>query len=180
MFASEAEWARVSLRELGAVLSGTLGDFEQIDSIIDAVFAPGGTLQDGARKDLEAEIDRWISAVGLLVGELMSAHVECSWAEHEKSEGVSLYNPELGRIFPIAKVQRRVYLASAADFASNLGSLAWAVAVAAVTEGIRKGRYQGAAQVREALVNHLPSITQFPEGELAGVVDSLLIGASLR
>jgi tetratricopeptide (TPR) repeat protein len=179
-YALEAEWARASLRTLGVTLTGALGDFEKIDALIDQLFAPGGALQEAAPQTLEVEIDRWIGAVGLLIGEVVSSYIECSWSEHEKPEGISLYNSELGRIFPIAKLQRRVYLASAADFASKLGSLAWAVAVAAVTEGIRKGRYQGAPQVREALVTYLPTIAQFPEGELAGVVDSLLIGATLK
>lgn len=179
-YSSEAQWARGSLGKLGVELTGSLGDFEQIDTVIDTVFAPGGTFQEGAPKTVEGDIDRWIAAVGLLIGEIISAHVESSWSEHEKPEGISLYNAELGRVFPIAKLQRRVYLASAADFASKLGSLAWAVAVAAVTEGIRKGRYRTAEDVREALVTLLPSIAQFPDGELAGVVDSLLIGASLK
>jgi hypothetical protein len=179
-YSLEAEWARTSLRTLGVTLTGSLSDFEEIDSLIDRLFAPGGTLQEGAPRTLEVEIDRWIGAVGLLLGEVIAGHIECVWSEHDKLEGISLHNAELGRLFPIAKVQRRVYLASAADFASKLGSLAWAVAVAAVTEGIRKGRYQGAIQVREALLRYLPTIAQFPEDELAGVVESLLIGATLR
>jgi tetratricopeptide (TPR) repeat protein len=179
-YASEAQWARSSLAHLGVELTGSLGDFEKIDAMIDTVFDPGGTFHEESPKTVEGDIDRWIAGVGLLIGEIISAHVESSWSEHEKPEGISLYNPELGRVFPVAKLQRRVYLASAADFASKLVSLAWAVAVAAVTEGIRRGQHQTTEDVRGALVTLLPSIAQFPDGELAGVVDSLLIGASLK
>jgi hypothetical protein len=72
-----------------------------------------------------------------------------------------------------------VYLSSAADFATKLSSLAWSAAVAAITEKLRSGVITGRADVEQALKRELPSIQSFPEHELQGVVDSLMIGVSL-
>lgn len=176
----EAAWAKERWLELGATFAGELSDFDEIDRVIDEVFAPGGTLQENVTISFAREMDRFVRGTGLLVGKIIADRVAATWSDHERAEGISLHNTELGRIFPIAKVQRRLYLASAADFASKLSGLAWAAAVASVTEGIRSGTYQDAGRVRAALVSSLPSIQQFPESELSGVVESLLIGATLK
>jgi hypothetical protein len=176
----EAAWARARWEELGATFAGDLSDLDEIDRLTDEVFAPGGVLQENITISFVREMDRFVRGTGLLVGGIIADRVAAAWSDHERAEGISLYNGELGRVFPVAKVQRRLYLASAADFASKLSGLAWAAAVASVTEGIRAGTYQDAGRVRAALVSSLPSIEQFPESELSGVVESLLIGATLR
>jgi tetratricopeptide (TPR) repeat protein len=179
-YSEEAAWARDRWLELGAVLAGELSDLDEIDRVIDEVFAPGGAFRESVTISFAREMERFSRGTGLLVGGIIAERVATRWSDHERAEGISLYNSELGRIFPVAKVQRRLYLASAADFASKLSGLAWAVAVASVTEGIRLGVYQDADHVRAALVSTLPSIQQFPESELSGVVESLLIGATLK
>lgn len=179
-YREEALWAKERWKELGATLSDQLSDLDEIDRVIDEVFAPGGTLQDGVSISFGREMDRFVRGTGLLVGGIITDRVAATWSDHDRAEGISLYNRELGRVFPVAKAQRRIYLASAADFASKLSGLAWATAVASVSEGIRSGEYRDAERVRSALVSSLPSIQQFPESELSGVVESLLIGATLK
>jgi len=179
-FKSEAAWGRAVLRDVGVDLVGDLRDLEEIDRALEIAFAPGGVVQEGAPQRVRHETDRVITAIGLCVGETIAQSLEAVWFDHDKPEGISLVNPILGRVFPVARVQRRAYLASAVDFATRLSSLAFSVAVASVTEGIRKGVYKDPEAVRDALLARMPSIKQFPENELSGVVDSLLIGASLK
>jgi hypothetical protein len=179
-YKEEASWAKQRWQELGATLTGELSDLDEIDRVIDEVFAPGGVLQENITISFAREMDRFVRGTGLLIGGIIADCVMATWSDHGRAEGISLYNRELGRIFPVAKVQRRIYLASAADFASKLSGLAWATAVASVTEGIRSGTYRDAERVRAALMSSLPSIRQFPESELSGVVESLLIGATLK
>ncbi len=179
-YQEEGAWAKECWVELGASLTGDLSDLDELDRVIDEVFAPGGAPQEGVTLSFGREIDRFVRGTGFLIGAIIAARVVSTWSDHERAEGISLYNSELGRIFPVARIQRRMYLASAADFASKLSGLAWAVAVASVTEGVRSGTYRDAERVREALVRSLPSIEQFPENELSGVVESLLIGATLK
>jgi tetratricopeptide (TPR) repeat protein len=179
-YKEEAAWAKDRWLELGAALTEELSDLDEIDRVIDEVFAPGGVLQENVTISFAREMDRFVRGTGLLIGGIIADCVTVTWSDHDRAEGISLYNRELGRIFPVAKVQRRVYLASAADFASKLSGLAWSTAVASVTEGIRSGTYRDAERVRAALMSSLPSIRQFPESELSGVVESLLIGATLK
>jgi hypothetical protein len=162
-------------------LDGSLGDLETLDRWIDGVFEPGGTLKNSrAVAEEELQLDRLVTAVGLLLGDRTKRALAANWYDHEKPEGISLWNRALGRLFPVAKAQRRIYLASAADFSAKFGGLAWSVAVAAATEGVRSGKLAGHEAVKGALLELLPSMGEFPETELSGVVDSLLIGASLR
>jgi hypothetical protein len=174
-----AAWTREVLAKSGFSSTGALSDLEALDTWIDATFEPGGGITEEARNLIGSELERFIEGLGLLVGETIARHVSCEWYEHDKSDGISLLSPEIGRFFPVARVHRRVFLASAADFSSKLSSLAWSVAVASVTERIRSGALTGKQAVRSALVDRLPSIQTFSDAELSGVVDSLLIGASL-
>lgn len=179
-YREEALWAKDRWVELGAKLTGALSDLDEIDRIIDEVFAPGGMLQDGVSISFGKEMDRFVRGTGFLVGGIIADRVPTEWSDHDRAEGISLFNKDLGRVLPVARAQRRLYLASAADFSSKLSSLAWAAAAASVTEGIRSGAYRDARGVRAALISSLPSIEQFPESELSGVVESLLIGATLK
>ncbi len=174
-FEGEVSWVSDVLQGEGLRMSGELSDLENLDQWIESAFEPGGTIRDGALQKIGGSLDRFIAALGLLVGQRIVGIAGAEWYDHEKSEGVSLVNEELGRVFPIARIQRRVYLASAADYSCKLTSLAWSVAVAAVSSEVRKGTLVGSEDVRRALVNLLPSIGSFPETELSGVVNSLLI-----
>ena len=179
-FEVEATWGRAVLRDLGANLIGNLSDLEEIDRALEIAFAPGGVVQEGAPQKVLKETDRVITSIGLCVGETIARSIDVVWFNHDRPEGISILHPVLGRVFPVARVQRRAYLASAVDFSTRLGSLAFSVAVASVTEAIRLGLYKNPESVREALLKQMPSIKQFPESELSGVVDSLLIRASLK
>ena len=174
-----AAWARDLLVRGGFSPTGTLADLEALDTWIDAAFEPGGGLTEEAHQIIGPEISRCIEGLGFLVGETIARHLSCKWYEHEKSDGISLFSSELGRVFPVARVHRRVFLASAADFSTKLSSLGWSVAVASVTEKIRSGELVGHDAVRSALIERLPSIQSFPENELSGVIQSLLIGATV-
>ncbi len=189
---AEVSWISESLRSLQVELSGGLNDLETLDLWIESVFEPGGSIKDDALKTLSSQlgcsggelsadgvITRFIAGLGLLVGQRIAGAVAGDWYDHEKPEGISVWNSDLGRVFPVARLQRRVYLASAADFSSKLSSLAWSVAVASVTGAVRSGKLVGQEAVRGALVAVLPSIAAFPEAELSGVVNSLLIGGSI-
>jgi tetratricopeptide (TPR) repeat protein len=178
-FREQAKWARAALSLCGVDLEGALSDFEMLDSWIDSAFEPGGEPGEDALKAIGGNIDAFIAGVGFFLGEVIASRVTSLWCDHDKPEGMSLISRDLGRLFPIARVQRRVYLASAADFSIKLSSLAWSVAVASVTEEVRRGGLSGHEAVRAALIERLPSIGEFPDAELRGVVDSLLIGASL-
>lgn len=179
-YEGEAEWARGVLEEMGAPLAGNLSDFAVLDEVIDSAFEPGGTLLETARAAIGGELDRFISGVGLYVGNLISRNIPSVWYVHDRAEGVSLVAGDLGRIFPVARLQRRIYLASAADFATKLSSMAWSVAVASITEEVRSGSVVGHAAIKAKLLERLPSIGEFPERELDGVVDSLVIAADLK
>jgi len=179
-YREEALWAKERWLEVGAKLTGALSDLDEIDRVIDEVFTPGGMLQDGVSISFGREMDRFVRGTGFLIGGIIADRVTSEWSDHDRGEGISLFNKDLGRVFPVARAQRRLYLASAADFSSKLSSLAWAVAVASVTEGVRSGVYRDAEGVRAALITLLPSIEQFPQSELSGVVESLLIGATLK
>ena len=179
-YAQQAAWVRDLLTSTGVSLTGTLADFETLDNWIDTAFEPGGAMTEEVRGVIGAELERFITGVGFLVGETIARNVRCVWGEHEKSDGIWIWNAEIGRLFPIARMHRRIFLASAADFSTKLSGLAWSVAVASVTERIRSGSLVGQDAVRSALKECLPSIQSFPEAELSGVIDSLLIGASLR
>ncbi len=179
-YAQQVAWVRERLTTTGVPLTGTLTDFETLDNWIDTAFEPGGAMTDDVRGVIGGELERFIAGVGFLVGETIARNVRCVWGEHEKTDGIWLWNAEIGRLFPIARMHRRIFLASAADFSTKLSGLAWSVAVASVTERIRSGDLVGQEAVRSALQECLPSIQSFPEAELSGVIDSLLIGASLR
>ncbi len=174
-FESEVTWVSDLLEGEGLKMSGELSDLEKLDQWIESVIEPGGTIRDGALKKLAGSLDRFIAGLGLLVGQRIVEIAGAHWYDHEKPEGISILNQELGRVFPIARMQRRVYLASAADYSCKLTSLAWSVAVAAVSGEVKKGNLSAADDVRTALVARLPSIGLFPETELSGVVNSLLI-----
>lgn len=178
-FREQAKLARATLSLCGVELSGALSDFELLDGWIESAFEPGGEVCEEVQKVIGGGIDTFVAGLGFFLGEVIASRVESVWGEHDKPEGISLVTRDLGRLFPIARVQRRVYLASAADFSTKLGSLAWSVAVASVTANVRQGSLSGHDAVRAALVESLPSIGDFPDAELRGVVDSLLIGASL-
>jgi hypothetical protein len=178
-FREQAKAARATLSLCGVELLGSLTDFELLDGWIDSAFEPGGEPCEDVQKVIGGGMDNFIAGLGFFLGEVIASRVESVWCEHEKPEGISLVTRDLGRLFLIARVQRRVYLASAADFSTKLGSLAWSIAVASVTESVRRGSVMGHEAVRTALIECLPSIGGFPDAELRGVVDSLLIGASL-
>lgn len=177
-FAKHAEACRKRLAEMGAGLKGGLGDLEEVDRIIDAYFEPGGEVKAGMEATVGESVEAFVLEAGLLVGSIVAQALGASWHSHEQPEGISLFHPVLGRVFPVSKVQRRVYLASAADFGAKLGSFAFGVAAVAAQEGIRAGRLSGVEQVRDFLVATLPSMRSFPEAELQGVAQSLL-GARL-
>lgn len=174
-FENEVAWVADVLKGVGLSISGELSDLEHLDQWIESAFEPGGTIRDEVLQKLAGALDRFIVGLGLLVGGRIVEISGAEWYDHEKSEGISIVNKELGRVFPIARVQRRVYLASAADYSCKLTSLAWSVAVAAVSREVRKGALASAEDVRRALFTLLPSIGSFPETELSGVVNSLLI-----
>ncbi len=179
-YRDDSTWARGILQQVGVELTGTLSDLEQLDRWIDEAFEPGGGVSEKVQRALGGTIDRFVSGIGVLVGEIIARSVPSTWYQHERAEGISVVSGDLGRLFPVARLQRRIYIASAADFSTKLSSLAWSVAVAATTEKVRTGILVGKDQVRTELINQLPSLATFPEHELAGVVDSLLIGSSLR
>ncbi len=174
-FEGEVSWVSDVLKGEGLSVSGELSDLEALDQWIESAFEPGGTIRDGALKGLGGALDRFVSGLGLLVGQRIVGIAGAEWYDHDKPEGISVLNRELGRVFPIARVQRRVYLASAADYSCKLTSLAWSIAVAAVSGEVRKGVLVGSEDVRRALITLLPSIGGFPETELSGVVNSLLL-----
>ncbi len=163
---------RLSL--LGAKLTGGLADLEEIDRIVDACFEPGGTAKPGLEETLGESPEQFVLESAMYVGSVVSHAVPARWCSHEQPEGISLYHTGIGRVFPVAKMQRRVFLAHAADYSSRLGSFAFGVAAAAVQQGVRSGQYRDVAQVQDALVAMLPSMKDFPEAELQGVAQSLL------
>ena len=172
-FQEQAEWARGKLLELGADLHGSLRDFEEIDRIIEHNFEPGGVIQDVAKPILGAEVERFVVGLGLFLGTLIAELSPSTWFTHELPEGFSLEVHELGRIFPVARIQRRLYLSSAADVTAKLSSFAFAVAAAAISQRIRAGVYRDRPHVVTAFREMLPQVSEFSEVELEGVVEAL-------
>jgi tetratricopeptide (TPR) repeat protein len=173
-FGREAAWGQERFAALGGKLTGTLGDLEEIDRVIEHVFEPGGALQEFAEEKVGDELDRFVASLGLVVGQLVVDLLEGVWYRHEQAEGVSVFVPELGRIFPIARLQRRVYLSSAADTTQKLMGFAFGLAAGLVTRRVRAGVYTDRPHVVTALRELLPQVEQFSEEELEGVADSLL------
>lgn len=172
-FTAQAEWARQVLLQLGAELHGTLRDLEEVDRVIEHSFEPGGIVQEVAKQALAEDVERFVVGVGLFVGALVSQLTTAQWYTHELPEGFSLQVQDLGRIFPVATIQRRVYLASAADAASTLGSFAFAVAAAIISQRIRSGIYLDRPHVATAFKELFPRVCEFSEAELEGVVEAL-------
>jgi hypothetical protein len=172
-FRVQAEWARSKLQELGADLHGSLQDLEEIDRTIEHNFEPGGVIQEVAKPILGDEVERFVVGLGLFFGTLIAQFSPSTWVTHELPEGFSLEVQELGRIFPVARIQRRIYLSSAADATAKLGSFAFAVAAAAISQRIRAGVYSDRPHVVTAFKELLPQVSEFSESELEGVVDAL-------
>lgn len=172
-FKEQAEWARGVAKDLGAELRGTLQDFEELDRIIEHSFEPGGITQDVAKPILGEEVERFVVGLGLLVGEIVSNALPSLWCTHELPEGFSLKVQDLGRIYPVAHIQRRIYLSSAADPTIKLVSFACGVAAAIMAQRIRAGVYPDRPHVLTAFKDLLPQSTEFSEAELEGVVDAI-------
>lgn len=170
------EAVKVKLCELGANLSGTLSDLEELDRVIEEVFEPGGKSEKFLGSDDTNTISSFVIGVGLLVGSIIGEYVPVTWFRHQQPEGISFFNVDMGRFFPIARVQRRIYLASAADFGVRLGALALGVAVAAAAHKVRSGEYKDEDDVRKGLLALLPSLSRFSEEEINGVIRSLVKG----
>jgi hypothetical protein len=119
-FKEEAEWMADMLSRLGMGPSRTLSDLEGLDAWIDSMFEPGGMLAPDMKGRIPVDMDRFIVGLGLFVGETIASNSVQVWFDHEKPEGISILSHALGRLFPVARMQRRVYLASAADFSAKL------------------------------------------------------------
>jgi tetratricopeptide (TPR) repeat protein len=176
-FAQEIQWGRAKLDELGAKLSGGLSDLEELDRVIEHAFEPGGMLQESAESVLGEDLDRFVASIGLLVGFIVADLLKGVWYRHEQPEGISVVTDDLGRIFPIARMQRRAYLSSAADSPQKLASFGFGVGAAVITDRIRKGVYTDRAHIVTALQELLPGVAVFSESELDGVVTALLESA---
>ncbi len=172
-FQRQADWAREKVAALGAELTGSLRDLEEIDRTIEAAFEPGGVVQEVAKPVLGDEVERFVVGLGLLVGDVIARNATATWCTHELPEGFSLLIVDLGRVFPVARVQRRVYLSSAADPTSTLGSFAFGVAAAIMASRIRAGVYRDRPHVLTAFKDLLPSVSSFSEEELDVVVNAL-------
>jgi tetratricopeptide (TPR) repeat protein len=172
-FKNQAQWAGEVLTKLGAELYGTLRDLEEVDRVIEHSFEPGGVVQEFAKPILGQDVERFVVGMGLFVGDLLTQLSASKWFTHELPEGFSLRVQDLGRIFPVATIQRRVYLASAADPAAKLGSFAFAVAAAVISQRIRSGIYSDRPHVMTAFRELLPRVAEFSEAELEGVADAL-------
>jgi tetratricopeptide (TPR) repeat protein len=172
-FHRQVAWARDKVVALGATLTGSLRDLEEIDQIIEGAFEPGGVVQEVAKPILGDEIERFVVGLGLLVGSVIAHNASATWFTHELPEGFSLVVSDLGRVFPVARVQRRVYLSSAADPTATLGGFAFGVAAAIMVARIREGIYRDRSHVMTAFKEVLPRVADFSEVELEGVVDAL-------
>ena len=169
----QVRWTRAVLRQLGAELHHSLGDLEELDRVIEHSFEPGGDPQEVAKPVIGEDVERFVVGLGLLVGDLVSKFCASTWYTHELPEGFSLKVQHLGRIFPIAQMQRRVYLSSAADSTTKLGSFAFGIAAAVIAEKIRAGVYSDRAHVVTAFKELLPRVAEFSESELEGVIEAL-------
>lgn len=173
-FLQAAARGKTRLEHLGAVLSGGLADLEELDRVIESCFEPEASVKPGMETLVGESVEQFVVEVAMYFGSVIAAAVGGQWFSHEQPEGISLYHTGLGRVFPVAKLHRRVYLSTAADFSVRLSSFAFGVAAVAVQEGIRTGRYADVDQVRDALLALLPSMKEFPEVELQGVAQALL------
>ena len=172
-FQLQAEWAREKVVALGAELTGALRDLEEIDQAIERSFEPGGLVQEFAKPVLGDEVERFVVGLGLLVGSIIARNTSTTWFTHELPEGFSIVVSDLGRVFPVARVQRRVYLSSAADPTATLSSFAFGVAAAIMVGRIRTGVYRDRPHALTAFKELLPRVSEFSDAELEGVVDAL-------
>lgn len=172
-FQRQAEWAREKVTALGAELTGSLRDLEEIDQAIERSFEPGGVVQEVAKLVLGEEIERFVVGLGLLVAAVIARNASTTWFTHELPEGFSLVVSDLGRVFPVARVQRRVYLSSAADPTATLSSFAFGLAASIMASRIRSGVYGDRAHALTAFRELLPRVAEFSDEELEGVVDAL-------
>lgn len=179
-FRDHVEWTRAKLQELGSGLAGTLRDFEEIDRVVEEAFEPGGVLKEVAKPVIGDDVDRFVVGLGLLVGDTLSRLISVRWYTHELPEGVSVVAEDLGRIFPVARLQRRVYLSSAAEASAKLGSFAFGIAAAIISQRVRRGVYKDRPHVVTALRELLPRLSEFSDSEIEGVADTIFQSAQGR
>jgi hypothetical protein len=95
-FQRQAEWAQEKVAALGAKLTGSLRDLEEIDQVIERSFEPGGIVQEVAKPVLGEEFERFVVGLGLLVASVIARNVPTTWFTHELPEGFSLVVSDLG------------------------------------------------------------------------------------
>jgi hypothetical protein len=169
-----AEAGKARFTELGATLSGGLCDLEEIDRVIDANFEPGGRSDKFPEEGDPDDFSSFIVEGGLLVASIVGNCLPVTWYRHQWPEGISCFNAVMGRIFPVARFHRRIYLASAADYGVKLSSLAIGVAVATAAHRVGSGEYKDESEVRAGLLALLPSLDRFSDADLTGVIQSLI------
>jgi len=174
LYKETAERGRALLKSVGIELTETLGDFEQIDRFVDTHFDVKGIVKDEKTLGL-VTVDDIVSQIGFYCGTIIGRLTSVTWYSHPEREGVSFTQQSLGQIYPVARMRRRVYLASAAEVGVRFESFALGVAVAVVTEQVKNGTYLDTASIVSALHQILPSFAHFSKEECEGLAGSLLI-----
>jgi tetratricopeptide (TPR) repeat protein len=172
--AEEGRWVRARLEALGTPLSGGLQDISQIDLFVDKYFDPGGSLKDGVSAIPDEDVQRLVDGFGILVGILVSTVLPVRWFQHPEPEGVSFLAESLGRVFPVARAQRRVYLADGADYGTRLQSFELSVAAAVVLREIKNGVVSGADNIAQRLKEISTAVNEFSGPELTAFADALI------
>jgi tetratricopeptide (TPR) repeat protein len=171
---AEVEWIKELLAAHSVSIDESLRTLEVLDAFIDERFEAGGELKAGSLGLSSEDIQRFIVGCGLLVGTVVESNIPCEWYQHVEANGVSLVTQELGRIFPVARMHRRVALAAAADYGSRLSALSIGVGTASAMGKVQSGEFKTPEQVERFLLEHVPGTSQFSPEELQGLVQAIL------
>jgi hypothetical protein len=170
----ELGWVKGILEAASIPLTGRLSDLEALDSFIDTRFEAGGDLKSESPAVSEQETAKLVVGLGLLTGSIAEAYLGGTWLEHPEANGIALLVPKLGRIFPVARLQRRTMLASGADYGSRLSSLALGIATATASAKFARKELSDPNGVKSYLLAELPALAEFPDEELDGLVKALV------
>ncbi len=170
----EGRWTKARLEAFGLPLLGELQDLSQIDLFIDGHFDPGGTLKDGDNTIPAEDVQRLVDGIGILIGILVNTVLPVRWFQHAEPEGISFLTENLGRVFPVAKTQRRVYLGDGADYGARLGSFELSVATAVVLRELKDGMVSGVDSVALRLKRLSRAVGEFSATELSSFAEALI------
>ena len=167
----DAEWIYEVLKKHGHTIELDLDSFATLDGFFDAFFEPGGEIKEGELSDIDPVL--LLDGVGIHVARVVDKYLSPQWHDHPDLQGVSLEVQSVGTLYPIAKAHIRAFFGNAAEFGSQLSSLALGIATATLQQKILDGTISGQDAAIQFLRESFLGFASFSDVELAALVGSL-------